>query len=59
MKTEYMIVAAAVVAAYFIVRSSPAVAGQGGGVVVNGRTFRPDASGYYRSDEGGVTRWLA
>jgi len=60
MNKAYLIVAAAAVVAYMVLRSSPAVASSSvGGIVVNGRVFRPDANGYYRSDEGGVTRWLA
>lgn len=63
MKTEYMIIAAALVGAYLLLRSGTARAasagGSLGGVVVGGRVYRPDANGYYRNDDGGVTRWLA
>lgn len=60
MKTEYLIVAAAAVAAYIILRKSPMVAGSNaGGIAVGGKIFRPDANGYYRNDSGGVTSWLA
>lgn len=58
MKKEYLIVGVALVAAYFLLRSSTAVAGVGNGsIIINGRTYTPDASGYYRNDDGGVTRW--
>lgn len=62
MKTEYLILVAAAVGAFFILRSGTAKAaanGSAGGVVVGGRTYRQDASGYWRNDDGGVTRWLA
>lgn len=58
MKNAYIIVGAALVAAYLLLRSGTAKAGQSGGVIVGGRVYRPDENGYLRNDDGGVTRWL-
>lgn len=58
MKNAYIIIGAAAVAAYLILRSGTAKAAGSGGVIVGGRVYRPDEGGYLRNDDGGVTRWL-